>query len=986
MTEILIREARRQARLSLREAAQQLSISHAYLAALELGHKPLSAKWTEDLKGLYKLPATSILIQPIPIDEEVFVSWLRSQVKWWDSRFIMPTVPGVTKLVEDLYVSPSFSEGQEQFTEAEFIRSLFEDQNERAVLLTGRIGAGKSFFLRRLTIKCGDFPHGKGVVPVMVSLGGFAELHGNFCARLSQYYCAQGFDGSATKLELFLRNRAGAGKLLLLLDGLDEIQGQRERVEVFSYLQREFEDVLRPKGNRLLVSGRTEAFYERDALYTGFRTVSLDNWTPAQVLEAMSRWSFRDSHGDEEFFRLLKVNDFMYNLAGWPLLFHLLATLHTVAGLRPFQGRSGLCDDCCRVLENTWGLARRTFRPVSESHSQPMPWIRWRQFIVFAMRELLRVRSKSANPFGLDLSIPFADMQSLWERFLSERGVQAEGLGQMRISEYFRDQDRIGPIYLAHGPSDRASQSGTGVYRFLDPAFGHFYYGQALAQDVHTQDEQIRRNLRHQDWEDVIAFAIEELGLSDRLDDNASGEQMINYILSLDDEMRLEHQPRVDKSGIGHYSAFIAMRAILPYNAERFRETVITPFLDIHMKSMFVQDAETAHQILGECSASPWLRQYFIDELEKLERSGGLKDSSLWERKWRVLTGLGRFGEKLQLIATELVSDLESYCKSSDPDSPEPMINVRRLMLCLRHLGRLYALEQGRNHKSASAESDGIARVSAAVANAVSHTMMLFRDQIDRDEFHQFSGWHVLNAILVTQSTLKHRDALKHSLNLICNGLPRPAVAFYLSKRYRHSSAFIQFLKGFVYYNDQIVDNWRRDTGEETRAILASSDLVETEELEIVLEMLHGRSDRMLPYERFFAAARVDGQKQLDTLIKVIEMPFAHTHVALGLAVYGIRYFDDRAPGTWAPESKRVEVIGRLLNLLEIERTYEVYEQDVNRIYTAPYLNYSFPLYDHIYDCIVQLARSLPLVATRDAADNKFVKPELQFDRQRRGA
>jgi transcriptional regulator with XRE-family HTH domain len=215
------------------------------------------------------------------------------------------------------------------------------------LMLLGKPGAGKSTFLKRLAMLCdaGEFNAKK--VPCFVVLRDFAE------AAVSPgllKYLSQQLENPVA-FERLIKE----GKLLVLLDGLDEVReehGKRILNEI-----REFSE--RYPNNIFIVSCRIAA---KEYIFEKFTDVELTDFSDKQIADFVGSW-YRDLNPEKgkAFLGKLKEYPRVRELATNPLLLTMLCLLFNDSADFP-SNRSELYGQALDVLLRRWDGTRNIER------------------------------------------------------------------------------------------------------------------------------------------------------------------------------------------------------------------------------------------------------------------------------------------------------------------------------------------------------------------------------------------------------------------------------------------------------------------------------------------------------------------------------------------------------------------------------------------------------------------------------------------------
>jgi transcriptional regulator with XRE-family HTH domain len=958
-TEILLREARQNAGLSLREAAKRLGITHSFLSALELGHKPLRPERRAEIALAYGLVASTKLTQPLPSDKEKFLDWLRSQIRWWDSRFVLPTIPAVTATVPELYVSPSFVNEEGQYIDSDKVLAQFlNDSSNQALLVGGRIGSGKSFFLRELTLETETILKAAGstkrYVPLLVSLGEFQMLSGSLLLSLVAYYRKLGYEGSPAELESYLRQCLERGSAMFLFDGLDEKLDPSERSAMFAGLERAFEDHVRRTGSKMIITGREEVFAERARRNDAFHYLVLRRWQAQQVFEASVKWGWNDAAQAQNFKLILRANDTLFLLGRTPLIFHLLTTLYSSRGMLPFQDLAGLFDACCRTLENSWAFARKTLpTDLGGQAGNDLPagyrWLKWRHFLIFLMkRELARADGSASVPrftFSAD------EVQAAWDAFLSNRGIPRQSVEYSQLEGMVLSHNAIGPMFH-HFELDHAGELRS-RYSFLDDSFGRYYLALALIDEPEELEARLLRFVRNEHWSPVLALAVQELGRSERAAEQELAERLIDTLLRCDDARRLDH-----KHGIGKFGLLTAMRGMGSYTVEGSWKTTVQPCFEV-LDTDEELTCRLAWKAIGEQSAAPLVRRYIHEMVEAAFDPVRGKSISEYRRQ-RILAMMAYSGQNFELVVSKYIADLQSFVEKGGEGHSERRLALRRFFWRLPHIGRLFVLE---NLSSSDDRHNELVRsLSAAAFEVASYLTSKLEQELASGKFVGYQCWHIFSTIISSQRKLHYFNDLKKTLRALLVCVERYFDP--LCKAYPHRVQLLQFMKVAAFHADMIEPALVKRTMATITKHAAVFSSAEQYELEVVLQLFRdgrrpaaGSVDYRLLYEEVYK--RPVAQLLREWVDTVRQRPA--DLVAFGTAICGIGEFYQQlsdSDGSYAQSA----VIESLLRCFVSENSIPAQQElEEDRCFTKPFTDYCFPIYDHLFNALTELARGLPL-------------------------
>ena len=235
-------------------------------------------------------------------------------------------------------------------------------RRHRLLMILGKPGAGKTTFLKRLAMGCRAGQWGLGDrVPFFVSLKEFADDEGRAGSLLQFIEAGYELTGqtsgvSSASLESVLR----AGRSLVLLDGLDEVQ-EAEHDRVLREI-REFAH--RYDQNQIVSTCRIAA---KEYIFERFTEIEVADFNDEQIQDFANKWfkAREPEQVDEEgrsaiareFWQALQENEPVRELANNPLLLTLLVLEFGDSFEFP-SSRSELYEQGLNVLLSKWDGSR----------------------------------------------------------------------------------------------------------------------------------------------------------------------------------------------------------------------------------------------------------------------------------------------------------------------------------------------------------------------------------------------------------------------------------------------------------------------------------------------------------------------------------------------------------------------------------------------------------------------------------------------------
>jgi predicted NACHT family NTPase len=218
------------------------------------------------------------------------------------------------------------------------------------LMILGKPGTGKTMFLKYLAIQCNGGEFQAERVPIFVTLKDFAEATGK--PGLLEYITQQlsncgvvGAQGFAPLQELL-----GCGRVLVLLDGLDEVR-EEDSSRVLKDI-RDFSDHFRD--NHFVMTCRIAA---REYTFEKFTDVEVADFDDEQISTFANNWFKGKAVTAETFIKHLDDNDRIQELATNPLLLTLLCLTFEESGDFP-ANRSELYKEGLDALLKKWDAKR----------------------------------------------------------------------------------------------------------------------------------------------------------------------------------------------------------------------------------------------------------------------------------------------------------------------------------------------------------------------------------------------------------------------------------------------------------------------------------------------------------------------------------------------------------------------------------------------------------------------------------------------------
>ncbi|MBD1824175.1 NACHT domain-containing protein [Cyanobacteria bacterium FACHB-DQ100] len=226
---------------------------------------------------------------------------------------------------------------------------------EPRLMVLGSPGIGKSTFLRKVGLEAlkwqtARFRH--ELIPVFIELKQFGDRHSEIEKLIAEEFETCGFPNAET----FTQNLLQAGKLLILLDGLDEVP----TIHADRAIEQIGKLVDRYDKNRFIASCRIAAY---KGGFPRFKDVTMANFSDSQIETFVRQWFRREPKIADQYWELLNSSDYkaVKELGQTPLLLTLLCAVYDESQSLP-KHRAALYGEALEVWLKKWAAERRVHR------------------------------------------------------------------------------------------------------------------------------------------------------------------------------------------------------------------------------------------------------------------------------------------------------------------------------------------------------------------------------------------------------------------------------------------------------------------------------------------------------------------------------------------------------------------------------------------------------------------------------------------------
>jgi hypothetical protein len=380
-------------------------------------------------------------------------------------------------------------------TQSERLDGLgFAKEHERLFIL-GKPGAGKTTFLKYLTMQAadGDLPF----IPIFVSLNNFQHQKVELLDYLAEQFDVCDFPEAGPFIEQLLKK----GKGLILFDGLDEVSKEDNQRTQITHQLKQF--MTKYDSNRFAITCRIAA---SDYQFQNFAYVEMADFTNKQVETFVRRWFAESKPKIDGFLKEIEGNrnKGIKEMTTSPLLLTLLCIQYNGSMALP-PSRSEVYEEALEVLLKTWDGHRDinrgdlivenedrykalTFKRKTQLMSR-LAWGTFKEGKLFIEQKLLEDKivnyigkiPKGPDPDLVDGGVVLKAMESQ-HGLLVERATRIYSFSHLTLQEYFTAK------YIVDYAKGREALSGlVGRDKMTDPRWREVFL--FVAELLPTGDE-----------------------------------------------------------------------------------------------------------------------------------------------------------------------------------------------------------------------------------------------------------------------------------------------------------------------------------------------------------------------------------------------------------------------------------------------------------------------------------------------------------------
>lgn len=388
------------------------------------------------------------------------------------------------------------------------------------LILLGDPGAGKTTFLKFLALALatgqGERLGLGGLLPVLVPLAAYAEALATEDVSLLAFLSRYSRDRDvALPFDEILAPALEKGKVLLLLDGLDEVRNPEHRHRLVERVK-DFYSFHKEAGNKFVLTSRIVGYREVRPDAPGLAEATLVDLEDGQIKAFIDKWTLAleqaasgatdlavlDAERErEELLQAVHGNPGVRSLATNPLLLTILAVMKR-QGITLPERRVALYQACVETLLRHWNLARslaaRSVGTLDEVETLKI------------LAPLALWMHESAPGIGL---VREWNLRQKLEALCRARGdLDAEGAARRLLDD-------------VHQGTALLLDRGGGQYGFIHLTFQEYLAGMALAkraeQEVGPLVDVVAAHVDRAAWREVLQLAIGYLGIVQKRDEAA---------------------------------------------------------------------------------------------------------------------------------------------------------------------------------------------------------------------------------------------------------------------------------------------------------------------------------------------------------------------------------------------------------------------------------------------------------------------------------
>jgi hypothetical protein len=373
------------------------------------------------------------------------------------------------------------------------------------VAFIGKPGSGKTTLLRYIGRSCleplPDIEATKNLTPMCfwvrhMERSGVTIRQPNDLWTYFYQYCNDRLDLSLPAG--FFEAQAAEGKLLVMIDGLDEVASSTGR-EALAGMVHRFAENLRPRGNRVVISSRPAGY----RLLPDFRHLEILDFEEEEIRKFLGLWyAVREPNSKEAEARAQELwaaleGSGIRGMAGNPLILTMIALIHRVETKLP-DGRALLYEKCTECLLDLWKAALPAAPELA-------------QFTLHNKRRALsrvayQAQIEAPPDANQDAAGLLMDEHWLLKQFESFIGTEYPGVERGHVAKVLLDALRLRDGVL--------TEQQTGRFGFLHKTFQEYFAAWHIVDSVEGVEDAlgyIEKHIADPYWRETLVLAVAQM-------------------------------------------------------------------------------------------------------------------------------------------------------------------------------------------------------------------------------------------------------------------------------------------------------------------------------------------------------------------------------------------------------------------------------------------------------------------------------------------